>query len=361
MTCRAFHKRCWLLLVGPLLLLATARLCFLQGLIFPVRVASGSMYSTLVGPHYLVPCADCRFSFACDATQDSPTANVACPNCGYAGNELDAKDLQPGQRVLIDRAPFTLRSPHRWELVAFQTPARQPQLQVKRVVGLPQERIEIRDGDVYCDGHILRKSIDQLRDVAICVHDQAHEPSQAGPQRWAAKESGSSGWSASGAELRHRGRATSTRQFDWITYRHRSCFSGPAAQQETPVRDNYGYNQGVSRSLHQVHDLLVRCTLEQPQGAGRMAFMAHDGQQAWLLVWTPATGKVVLKTAERTITTAAVPRLQDHVVSVEYSICDDQIIFAMGGISVLSHSYEPPDYPFQPTSRPLAIANASAP
>jgi len=352
------YNRRWLLPAGVLLLLGVARLCCLQGLVLPVRISSGSMYSALVGPHYSKSCADCGFSIVCDATQSSQSGFVVCPNCGFAKNELDLQDLRPGQRVLIDRAAFALRSPNRWELVALKNPSNQQRLEVKRVVGLPQEQIEIRDGEVYRDGQILRKSIDQLRSVAVCVHDHSHQPASDRQPRWAAENPGTSGWSASAGGFHQAGRAQHARRFDWITYRHQACFSGPAAHDERPVLDNYGYNQGVSRSLNGVSDLLLQCRLEELQGAGRMAFMVHDGRQAWRVVWTPAAGKVALESSERTIVKAETPRVQDGGIRVEYSICDDQVVFALDGTTILTHPYRPQDSPFQPTSRPLAIGTS---
>ena len=77
----------------------------------------------------------------------------------------------------IDRAAFSVRPPRRWEIVAFRRSSQADQIVVKRVVGLPGETIEIRHGDVYADGRLLRKNLAQQRALAMLVHDADFPPS----------------------------------------------------------------------------------------------------------------------------------------------------------------------------------------
>ena len=44
---------------------------------------------------------------------------------------------------------------------------------MKRVVGLPGESVEIRDGDVLINGRVARKSLVQQRNLRVLVYDQA--------------------------------------------------------------------------------------------------------------------------------------------------------------------------------------------
>ena len=62
-----------------------------------------------------------------------------------------------GDRVLVDRLTLLRRPPHRFEIVAFQRPGDRDRELVKRVVGLPGERIRIVDGDLQVNGRLLRK------------------------------------------------------------------------------------------------------------------------------------------------------------------------------------------------------------
>ncbi len=63
----------------------------------------------------------------------------------------------PGDRVLVEKWPALLGGPHRWEIWVFRPPRERTINYVKRVVGLPGEDVEIRDGDLYVDGQIARK------------------------------------------------------------------------------------------------------------------------------------------------------------------------------------------------------------
>jgi signal peptidase I len=60
--------------------------------------------------------------------------------------------LQKGDRVLVDKLAFSLRDPERFELAAFRNPDNRDQCYIKRVVGLPGEKVAVEDGKIYIDG-----------------------------------------------------------------------------------------------------------------------------------------------------------------------------------------------------------------
>ncbi len=68
-------------------------------------------------------------------------------------------DPQTGihDRVLADKLTTMLRPPRRWEVMIFRFPNDERALYVKRLVGLPGERLEILGGDLWADGKIARK------------------------------------------------------------------------------------------------------------------------------------------------------------------------------------------------------------
>ena len=78
------------------------------------------------------------------------------------------------------------RAPRRWEAVALRCPSAAGLMVVKRVVGLPGEEVEVRNGDVYINGRIARKDLAQQRELAILVHDAGYQPTfkPAPPPRW---------------------------------------------------------------------------------------------------------------------------------------------------------------------------------
>jgi len=63
----------------------------------------------------------------------------------------------PGDRVLVAKWPALLSRPGRYEVWVFRYPLFRPQAFIKRLCGLPGERIEIRGGDLYAGGVVTRK------------------------------------------------------------------------------------------------------------------------------------------------------------------------------------------------------------
>lgn len=61
---------------------------------------------------------------------------------------LGADETGVADGVLVDKLRYLLTEPQRWDLLAFHPTLRTPQTFVKRLVGLPGERITIRGGNV---------------------------------------------------------------------------------------------------------------------------------------------------------------------------------------------------------------------
>jgi signal peptidase I len=68
-----------------------------------------------------------------------------------AGDSM-SPSLVPDQRMLVDRATFSLRAPNRGEVIVLTSPD-EPRLQcVKRIAGLPGEQVQIRGNELLIDG-----------------------------------------------------------------------------------------------------------------------------------------------------------------------------------------------------------------
>lgn len=63
-------------------------------------------------------------------------------------------NLFPYQRLIIDKISYLLHSPNRNDIVVLDLP-RMNEMLVKRIVGLPGETVEIREGQVIIDGEPL--------------------------------------------------------------------------------------------------------------------------------------------------------------------------------------------------------------
>ena len=68
--------------------------------------------------------------------------------------------LKNGDVVLINRIVYDARKPKRGEIIAFRPNGNEnAHYCIKRVVGLPGETIQIKDGKIYIDGKVQKKDV----------------------------------------------------------------------------------------------------------------------------------------------------------------------------------------------------------
>ena len=60
--------------------------------------------------------------------------------------------IMVGNRVFGNRLAYVNRDPERYDIIIFRYPDDESQLFIKRVIGLPGDTIDIRDGEVYVNG-----------------------------------------------------------------------------------------------------------------------------------------------------------------------------------------------------------------
>jgi signal peptidase I len=66
--------------------------------------------------------------------------------------------LRPGDRVLVNRLVYRLRSPHRGDVIVFKYPRNEGIVFIKRVVGVPGDVLELHGGRLYVDGRPQNES-----------------------------------------------------------------------------------------------------------------------------------------------------------------------------------------------------------
>ena len=151
-------------------------------------ISTGSMAPGLVGFHRRIVCPACQHDFAFGVSfDDSVEAGASrivepegarkfatCPNCGR--NEIDVSGVpnSHGDQLLVQRHVYDLRQPHRWETIVFRNPAAPGEAFVKRVVGLPGERIRVINGDIWINGQLARKNFMQQLAMRIPVSNLHH-------------------------------------------------------------------------------------------------------------------------------------------------------------------------------------------
>lgn len=68
--------------------------------------------------------------------------------------------LKNGDVVLINRIVYDARKPKRGEIIAFRPNGNEnAHYCIKRVVGLPGETVQIKDGKIYIDGKVQKKNV----------------------------------------------------------------------------------------------------------------------------------------------------------------------------------------------------------
>ncbi len=260
----------------------------------PHGVPTGSMAPTIYGNHRECPCPRCGFTLVVGSPAHEGLFNhqaaAYCPNCGLSKIDMVPRsDEVSGDRLLVDRFVFRLRSPRRWEIAVFHAPDDSKIPYVKRVVGLPNEAIRIHDGDVYADGELLRKPLAAIDEMKIPFFDMDHPPQ---PMGWTAR------WVVEPVTSRKLpgeiappagpiieavvadtrlilDAAVSAESTLRLGYRHRNVDSGL----DELVRDDLGYN-GTRGAPKPVHDFILECEVEIVAGAGILSFRLGEGSDA---------------------------------------------------------------------------------
>jgi len=325
-------------------------------------VEGGSMAPTLLAAHIAVQCPTCGYQFAVGvegAATDGRAAN--CPLCGSGDARLEISRALPADTVLVDKSAFTFRPPRRWEIASLRSPSEAGKVCVKRVVGLPGEQIAIRDGDVYVNGQVARKSLAEQRAVAIPVfEDRYRRPDGNGPESWQATAASAWQRDREGFRWQPRTAATSvenraTFPADALVYHHWRRDGANDRWQESPVVDSYGYNQTLPiRELHTVNDLLLSFRL-QIDGRGALFIRGICGVHVFVAA-IEDTGQASLSCDDRVVaqgSLAAVLGATEHLF--EFSLIDRACTLAVDGEVVVEYLLPDARETAVGTSTPCAI------
>jgi signal peptidase I len=132
-------------------------------------VPTNSMAPTLVGIHWQDLCPECgQPNYGTVEDERYALLNppqMICDNFHVAPAPNVEKRVHPADCFLV--AKFL--APRRWDLVAFQYPGDPQELYAKRLVGLPGERIHIKDGFVWVNGE-KQTPPDSIRGIEYLSH-----------------------------------------------------------------------------------------------------------------------------------------------------------------------------------------------
>jgi signal peptidase I len=65
--------------------------------------------------------------------------------------------IMPDDRIVAFRLSYMFNEPERGDIVVFKFPDNEKLLYVKRVIGIPGDKIEIKNGAVYRNGELLKE------------------------------------------------------------------------------------------------------------------------------------------------------------------------------------------------------------
>ncbi len=210
-------------------------------------IPTGSMAPTLYGRHKEATCTECGHAILIGASDEvdretqllNPGQRIdvaVCPNC-RAHNAVEDAPAFNGDRILVNKYPYELGNPDRWDVFVFKCPAEPQTNYIKRLVGLPGETLRIRQGNIYqWDGQaekILRKDDpEKQRVLQIPVYNDQFPPrailANGWPERWASVAAQEESllpaqWVEAPGWVRTEDRQyqlAATSKLTWLRYRH---------------------------------------------------------------------------------------------------------------------------------------------
>ncbi len=359
-------------------------------------IPTGSMAPTLQGRHKDIQCPKCGYRYRTGASEEMDREGnrregcnlekTICPMCRY---ELDVDSKYPsynGDRIIVSKFAFDLSDPERWDVVVFKYPEDAKTNYIKRLVGLPKERIRIVDGDVYTaplessDFQIARKPPRKVQAMLQPVYDNDYivpELVQAGmPPRWQpwVAPGQTSPWKASadGKSFAADGSAPGR---NWLRYQHllptaaiwNAVTEGRPITPPPPstIKDFYAYNDGVFAgcdpgggfdSPHWVGDLAVESQLQIKSTTGAVILeLIRSGVQFRCRI-DLATGVAKLSISELPDFTATgnTPIRGPGTYTVRFANVDEQLLLWVNGEVVQFDS--PTTYSHLHRSEPVELA-----
>ena len=310
-------------------------------------IPTGSMAPTLYGRHKDVECPGCGYEWAAGASREvdengylyvsgnPPTAiarvrTATCPNCA---RPVNIAPLPPfaGDRILVNKWPFLLGEPDRWDVTVFKFPENPATNYVKRLVGLPGETLTLRQGDLYRieegGAEILSKQPAKQRAMSLPVYDhalpapellEAGVPERFAPVRYRGESAGpgaiagwtedTTGWTALPEARALRRSPAAGDDWSWVRYRHlrptddqwRLALDGLPVKDVTPklILDHCAYNPDVPQphGAFWVGDLELKLDLEVldlADGAGVLLELV-EGRRTYRCRIDAATGLATL-------------------------------------------------------------------
>ena len=216
-------------------------------------------------------------------------------------------DSAGGGRILVNKLSCLFRSPEHWDIWAFRRPEENKKY-IKRVAGCGGERILIRNGDVFINGRIERKSLEIFRTLMIPV-----------PWPSVGEEDSEKFWEMEGEALQKRGEklVLACRTVTIASLKEVTC--------QVPGSED--------KACPPVGDLLLSFVLLPPEGDWKVTVMLEEEDNCYGFFLTE--DRMILKKNDEEIGQASFPPLKrGKSLPLEFINVDQRVEFCMNGKTV---------------------------
>jgi signal peptidase I len=200
-----------------------------------------------------------------------------------------------GDRILVLKCIYQFVEPKRWDIIVFKNPLDPTENYIKRLIGLPEETIEIIDGDVYINGEISRKPPKVQQQLWTLVYNHDYQPVRpregsfnGHPWRQPLKNDTGSKWIIDDKENPTLARLdSSTGQINTLIY------NTPNGKD---FRAMYSYNDVDFRreeDMPECSDLMVRFYVESGKSDASIGITLRKYQTNYS-AWVNSTGEMVI-------------------------------------------------------------------
>lgn len=87
-----------------------------------------------------------------------------------SGHSMEAT-LHDGDNLIVDKLSYRFRDPKRFEIIVFPYRHKENTYYIKRIIGLPGETVQVKEGYVYIDGEKLDENygLEVMEDAGIAA------------------------------------------------------------------------------------------------------------------------------------------------------------------------------------------------
>jgi len=235
-------------------------------------------------------------------------------------------------RVLVNKFIYLLSDPERWDVIVFKYPLDQSKNYIKRLVGLPGEKVTIQGGDIYIDDRIERKPEEAINAVLKKIYPVKNE------------ENAFSGFFSVEGDLK-------------IPDEEHLIFQGPCiARTKRPIKSNYfdGYDPDYQipeprihvEESHRVGDLRIafEVRLHESTGGIRAVITERGKRHTYFLRGEARTGASYMETsaggAGKVWSDPDVVLKTGKAHKVAFSHIDDRLSIRLDGTEVAWYEYD---------------------